>query len=287
MSIWTDLMAQPFRQTYYNAGGRKTRVLEAGEGKPLIFLHGTGGHAEAYIRNIGPHARHFHVYCVDMIGHGYSDRPDVPYSIMDFVAHVRDFLDTIQADKAMVSGESLGAVVGAWLAVTEPRRVEKLVLNTGILMPLAEKGMQEMRDVLARSRSAAAGLTRETVRKRLEWLMHDPKGVTDELIDVRYQIYAQPGMTPVMGKVAASILGGTVDPAWAAKWLNPDKLAEIQCPTLVLWSRYNPGQPAELAELGAKRIPNSKMVVLEDCAHWPQWEVPERFNAEHLKFLLA
>ena len=52
MTIWTDLADLEFKLYYLDANGIKTRVLEAGKGEPLIFLHGTGGHIEAYARNI-------------------------------------------------------------------------------------------------------------------------------------------------------------------------------------------------------------------------------------------
>lgn len=286
-TIWVGLIGQEVRQTYYKAGDVRTRAVEAGEGIPLIFLHGTGGHAEAYARNIAAHTKHFHVYAIDMVGHGCSDKPDLPYVVDDFVEHVHDFLDTIGAEKAYVSGESLGAIVGAWLAIKYPDRVAKLVLNTGILMPPNEKGRRELLDVLERSRAAAGQLTHEAVRKRMEWLMHDPKSVTDEIVEVRYRLYSQPGMAAVMRKIAESVLGGTADPERAKQWLEPVKLREIQCPTLVLWTRHNPGQPVELAEEGAQLIPHARLVVLEKSAHWPQWEEAEEFNRIHIEFLLS
>ncbi|WP_338450920.1 hypothetical protein R4Z09_03080 [Niallia oryzisoli] len=52
MSIWTGLADIAFKNYFVDANGIKTRVLEAGTGEPLILLHGTGGHIEAYARNI-------------------------------------------------------------------------------------------------------------------------------------------------------------------------------------------------------------------------------------------
>jgi 2-hydroxy-6-oxonona-2,4-dienedioate hydrolase len=71
------------------------------------------------------------------------------------------------------------------------------------------------------------------------------------------------------------------------KWLNPEHMRKIQCPTLVLWTKHNPGQPVALAEEGMKMIPDARMVILQHSAHWPQWEEPEQFNKLHLAFLLA
>jgi 2-hydroxy-6-oxonona-2,4-dienedioate hydrolase len=58
-SIWLDLFGVDYRQRFLDVQGVRTRVLEAGEGEPLIFLHRISGHAEAYAKNIPAHARHF------------------------------------------------------------------------------------------------------------------------------------------------------------------------------------------------------------------------------------
>ena len=112
-SIWNYLQGVDFKQTFYNAGGVNTRAIEAGDGPPLILLHGTGGHAEAYLKNIEAHAKYFHVYAIDMVGHGYTDAPDISYDMQCYVDFMKDFLDVIGADKAHISGESLGATVAS------------------------------------------------------------------------------------------------------------------------------------------------------------------------------
>ena len=59
MTIWTDLADLEFKLYYVNANGIKTRVLEAGKGEPFILLHGTGGHIEAYAKNMKGLSEHF------------------------------------------------------------------------------------------------------------------------------------------------------------------------------------------------------------------------------------
>jgi len=153
-------MGVEYSQKYYNVDGVRTRAIEAGSGPVLIFLHGTGGHAEAYVRNIEAHAKHFHVYAIDMIGHGYTDRPDCDYDMNDFVDHLVKFIDTIGADKVYLSGESLGAMVASWTAINHPEKVIKLVQNTGILMAPNGAGKAELKDALERSKKAAGQLTK-------------------------------------------------------------------------------------------------------------------------------
>ncbi|NKB37723.1 MAG: alpha/beta fold hydrolase [Gammaproteobacteria bacterium] len=285
-SIWNHLQGLEFKQSYYNAGGVMTRAIEAGEGPVLILLHGTGGHAEAYLKNIEAHAKHFHVYAIDMVGHGYSDAPDISYDMQCYVDFMRDFLDAIGADKAHISGESLGATVASWFALAYPDRVNKIVMNTGMMLPPDEKGSAELQELLDRSRKASGTPNREMIRQRISWLMHDDKDVTDEIVEVRYQIYQQPGRADVIRTIAEQSIGALLDPVEQDKWYNPELLKKLSCPTLVLWTRFNPGQLVHLAEEGAALIPDSDLVILENSAHWPQWEEMEEFNKAHIDYLL-
>ena len=285
-SIWNHLQGVEFKQSYYNAGGVMTRAIEAGDGPPLIFLHGTGGHAEAYLKNIEAHAEHFHVYAIDMVGHGYTDAPDIDYKMQCYVDFMGDFLDAIGADKAFISGESLGATVASWYALAHPERIHKIVMNTGTMLPPDEEGAKELQDLLERSRKAAGSPDREMVRQRIRWLMHRDEDVTDEIVEVRFQIYQQPGRSAVIKKIAEESIGALLDPEQQEKWYKPELLQQLSVPTLVLWTRYNPGQLVHLAEESAALIPNSELIVLENSAHWPQWEEADEFNRVHIEYLL-
>ncbi len=86
-SVWSDLQGVAFSQGYLDAGGVRTRYLHAGDtSKPaLVLLHGSGGHAEAYVRNLEAHAEHFSTWSIDMLGHGYTDKPGHPLEIDHYV----------------------------------------------------------------------------------------------------------------------------------------------------------------------------------------------------------
>jgi 2-hydroxy-6-oxonona-2,4-dienedioate hydrolase len=285
-SIWLDLLGTDFRQRFFDVKGVRTRAIEAGSGEPLIFLHGIGGHAEAYAKNIAAHAKHFHVYALDMIGHGLTDGPDVDYTMQTFVDHLGNFIDTIGAKQVLISGESLGAMVGTIYAIQKPERVRKLVLNTGMIAPRNEQGHAQMRDLHQRSARAATTPTRESVHDRLKWLMADPeKSITPELIDARYRIYTQPGRLEVMQKIIQLLTQQQQDPARAGQFSDPTVMRNLKCPVFVVWSSHNPGRSPEVAAQAAKEIPNYEMIVLKHSAHWPQWEQHELFNESHLNFL--
>ena len=286
-SIWNELQGVALKQTFYDAGGIRTRVLEAGSGFPLFLLHGTGGHAEAYSRNIAAHAEHFHVIAYDMVGHGYTDAPDIDYDEQAYVDHLRSLMDAMEIQAAHLSGESLGGSVAAWFALQYPERVGKLVLNTGLpLSPNTRQGIDQMNDFLARSRKATGTPTRDALAVRMKWLFLDEASLTDELLETRFRIYSQPGRAAAIRKLTERAIGGLIDPESQKTWYRPDQLRELTCPTLLLWTNHNPGQPVELARQAAASIPDARVVVLENSSHWPQWEEPDAFNRAHVEFLL-
>src|SRR5436305_10308864 len=76
-SIWVHLLGASVN--YVDAKGMRTRYFEAGSGEPLIMLHGSGGHAEAYHCNVVPLGQDFRAIALDLAGHGFTDRhPDKP-----------------------------------------------------------------------------------------------------------------------------------------------------------------------------------------------------------------
>ncbi|MFT4010514.1 MAG: alpha/beta hydrolase [Nocardioidaceae bacterium] len=280
-SIWADLQGVAFEQGYLDAGGVRTRYLHAGSpGQPvLVFLHGSAGHAEAYVRNLGAHAAHFSTWAIDMVGHGYTDRPGHPLEVRHYVDHLVAFLDAIGADVAHVSGESLGGWVAARAAIDHPDRIGRLVLNTA-------GGSQADPEVMARIRTLSMAAARqpdwETVRTRILWLMADKSGDYDDVVTSRQLIYASEGFEAAMGDIMA-----LQDPQIRARnILGPREYARITAPTLVLWTSDDPTADLEEGRRIASMIDGARFAVMDGCGHWPQYEDPETFNKIHLDFLL-
>lgn len=283
-SVWLDLLGAEYACRYYGSGDFRTRVLEAGSGEPLILLHGTGGHAETYCRNLQALSQDFRVLAIDLIGHGFSSRPDVEYSLDDYADHVVALLDALGLQAAHISGESLGAMVGAWVAIRNPDRVLKLVMNTGTLVRPGDDGLAELGDLEARTKALAENLTVGALRKRMEWLVRDPATMTDELVACRHRIYSQPGMMDTVQRVMKTVQA-MVRGTYSKDYFEPGILQQITCPTLVLWTENNPGQNLAVAEAGTRDIKDCRMQVLTDAAHWPQFENPTQFNRLHREFL--
>lgn len=200
MTIWNDLADLAFKNYYVDANGIRTRVLEAGTGEPLILLHGTGGHIEAYARNIRGLSEHFRVICIDMLGHGYTEKPNHPYGIDAYSDHLLGVIQALDLHEVYLSGESLGGWVAAWFAAHHPGIAKALVLNTPGNVNNKAEVMKKLKESTIK---AVREANYENVKTRLEWLMYDKSQVTDELIEARYNIYTQPSYQKAVDHIVA------------------------------------------------------------------------------------
>lgn len=281
-SVWSDLQGIPFSQGYLDAGGVRTRYLQAGDpgNPPLVFLHGSGGHAEAYVRNLEAHAAHFCTWSIDMLGHGYTDKPGHPLEIAHYVDHLVAFLDAVGAEQAHISGESLGGWVAARFAADHPQRVQRLVLNTA-------GGSQADPDVMKRivtlSMAAAENPSWDTVQARIKWLMADKSKDYDDIVASRQRVYRQPGFVDAMRDIMA-----LQDPEIRARnLLGAKEYGAIAAPTLVVWTSDDPTADVEEGRRIASMIPGARFEVMPGCGHWPQYEDAKTFDRLHLDFLLG
>ncbi|QJY45306.1 alpha/beta fold hydrolase [Pseudonocardia broussonetiae] len=280
ISIWAELADVDHELLHVDVGGVRTRVLRAGSGPDLVLLHGTGGHLEAYARDIAGLARDFRVTAYDMVGHGWSDLPDLPYTVDVLSDHLLGTMDALGIGSAHLSGESLGGWVVAWTAAHHPDRVERLVLNT-------PGNIANKPEVMARVRDSTLAAVRTpddaTVRRRVEFLFHHTEMVTDELVNLRRAVYARPGFGTAIGNTV--VLQDPVvrkDFAWTPSWVG-----RITAPTLLLWTEHDPTGGLDEADMLLEWLPDARLRVIADAGHWPQWEKVDEYLAVHRAFLSA
>lgn len=284
-SVWSDLQGVAFTQGYLDAGGVRTRYLHTGdaggETKPaLVFLHGSGGHAEAYVRNLEAHAEHFSTWSIDMLGHGYTDKPGHPLEVAHYVDHLLAVFDAIGAQKVYLSGESLGGWVAARAASDHPDRIERLVLNTA---GGSQADPEVMKRIITLSMAAAENPDWDTVQARITWLMADKSKGYDDIVASRQKVYQQAGFVAAMSDIMA-----LQDPQIRARnLLGPAEYGAITAPTLVLWTSDDPTADVSEGRRISEMIPGARFEVMCGCGHWPQYEDPKTFNRLHLDFLLG
>lgn len=278
MTVWTDLGHLPIAIRYEQVGGWTTRTMVCGTGPALILMHGTGGHLEAFSRNVAPLAEHFRVIAYDFPGQGLTSQATVDLELPAYLDHVRRLMEALDLTRAHLCGESLGGWVAIKFAAQYPDLVNKLVLNTPGGTMATPEVMERIRSL---SQAAADDPTDARIRARLEWLMADPASVTDELVSIRQGIYARPGFAESMRHVLC-----LQDPEIRNRNLvTPDELSAVTAPTLVIWTSHDPSGPAAAGRAMAEGIPNAEFRLIENAGHWPQWEQPEEYNASMLEFL--
>jgi 2-hydroxy-6-oxonona-2,4-dienedioate hydrolase len=278
MTLWTDLGSTSFTVRRVRVGDWSTRVLEAGEGTPLVLMHGTGGHLEAFVRNVPALAGRFRVIAYDFPGHGRTTPAIRDLEIADYQEHLLGLLDALGLRRVHLSGESLGGWVAAAFAAAHPERVDRMVLNTPGGSMATPQVMDRIRTL---SQAAADDPSPERIRARLEWLMADPASVTDELVAVRRAIYAQPDFARSMRHVLC-----LQDPEVRRRnMLTPEALARIEARTLVIWTSHDPSGPPDAGADLAGLIPHGEFRLIDGAGHWPQWERREEFDRTVLEFL--
>jgi 2-hydroxy-6-oxonona-2,4-dienedioate hydrolase len=280
ISIWGELVSTDHELRHVDVGGVRTRVLRAGSGPDLVLLHGTGGHLEAYARDIAGLAADFRVTAYDMVGHGWSDLPDRPYTVDVLGDHLTGLMDALGIDRAHLSGESLGGWVAAWTAAHRPDRVGRLVLNT-------PGNIANKPEVMARLKESTTAAVRDpseaTVRARVEWLFHHKEMVTDELVSLRRAVYSRPGFLTAIGNTLV-LQNPEIRKNYA--W-DPGWVGTITAPVLLLWTDHDPTGGLDEAELLLSWLPDASLHVIKDAGHWPQWEKPAEFLQAHRDFLLG
>jgi 2-hydroxy-6-oxonona-2,4-dienedioate hydrolase len=281
-SVWTELLDTPFRQAWIDAGGLRTRFVQAGDpaNPPLVLLHGTAGSLENFAANFAAYAKHFNCIAFDMIGSGMTDKPDFDYETGHYVKHAVDFLNAMGIKKASLIGLSLGARVASRLAVDYPDRVEKLIL----LSATAYFPAKPIQDDIKRSRSAAAANpTWASIVEIFKGLFHEPGKVWDDLVATRLSIYRRADMKAAMPHILALL-----DPAVYNRNRIPDgDWKRLHAPTLIIAAVDHEDVFLETARTIVNLIPNASVIEMKHCSHWPQMEDPETFNRLSLDFLQA
>ena len=207
-------------------------------------------------------AERFRVVRYDHRGHGRSPVPDGPYELDDLGADVLALLDRLGLERVHWCGLSLGGMVGMWMAINAPERIDRLVL----CCTSARLGPPEM----WADRAA-------TVRAH---------GV-DAIADAGIERWLSPGFIEREPEIAARIramLAGTPAEGYAAccgvieRMDQVPRLGEIRAPTLVIAAEDDPATPPEHGGLIASSVPGAQLAIVNDARHLATIERPEEMT---------
>jgi 2-hydroxymuconate-semialdehyde hydrolase len=252
------------------ANGIRTNYHDVGSGAPVLMIHGSGPGVSAWANwrlTIPELAKNNRVIAPDMVGFGYSDRPEgVRYDLDTWVGQAVGLLDALGIEQASVVGNSFGGALALALAIRHPQRVKRLVLmgSVGVPFPItpgldAVWGYQPSVD---------------NMRSLLDIFAYDRKLVNDELAQMRYQASIQPGFQESFSAMFPAPRQNGVDMLASP----PDAIRQLEHQTLVVHGREDKVIPLSNSYALLDAIPNAQLHVFGKCGHWTQIEHAARFS---------
>lgn len=252
------------RDDFVSVRGVRTHLLEGGRGEPVLVLHPEFA-ADLWLPYHDQLASRFRVLAPDHLGFGQSDRPAWLEDIDDLVFHYIDLLDLLGIERVSVVGTSLGGWIAAALAVTHPRRVDKLVLA-------APAGIRV--DGVARY-DVFANPIEETLRH----LFHDETRAT-QIVPVQ----SGPEVVAAAYREATTLARLSWNPYLYDPKLQR-RLPRVSASALVVWGENDRVLPPEHARAFSALIPGSTLAMLPECGHLVPLEQAAAFSRLAIDFL--
>jgi pimeloyl-ACP methyl ester carboxylesterase len=274
----TMASATPQSRTLALGAGRPSiEVLEAGEGTPLLFLHGAGG-IRAWEGALPLLARRFHVYAPLLPGFGESTGLELLDDQLDLVLHGFDVLEALGLERPAVLGESMGGWIAAEMAALRPREIGRLVLAAPI--------------GLWRDEAPVADLFGMTTPELVPYLFHDQSNAAAQrMLGVSALLSNKDDRTEEQVEFLIGLARGF---RTVAKFLFPipengleKRLPRITAPTLVLWGKQDRLVAPSYGRIFVERIPGARLETIDDAGHLLLLERPDQVAAAAARFLAA
>jgi pimeloyl-ACP methyl ester carboxylesterase len=253
-----------------------------GEGKPLLLIHGYGAGIWVWEKQIDILSQSYRVYALDLIGHGFSDRPKIPYTSETYIHFLRDFMDRVGIERATLIGNSMGGGIAWAMAILFPERVDRLILIDCVPPDVLNQVKNESFQTLVAIKNIPilpyliiAGRSKKSIRWILMECVSDTKLITPEVLNRQYQLSKIKGTTWV--------LYSTFKHAKEALKLK-DQFSYIRHPALFIWGEKDLIFPLQVGETLHQTIPGSKFLKVEKSGHIPMWETPNEVNQAILSF---
>jgi pimeloyl-ACP methyl ester carboxylesterase len=260
-----------------DAGGIKTNYLEAGQGKPVILIHGSGPGVTSYAnwRLVIPAlGEEFRVVAPDMVGFGFTDRPEgISYGLQTWADQVVALMDGLDIDKASLVGNSFGGSIALRIAAQHPERVDRMVLMGSMGVPF------QITEGLDRVWGYEPSF--ENMRRVLDYFAYSRELVNDELAEVRYRGSIQPGFQESFAAMF---------PAPRQRWVEAmttpeEQIRALPHRTLIVHGREDQVIPVETSLKLEELIDNADLKVYSHCGHWSMIERTRDFNRDVRNFL--
>jgi pimeloyl-ACP methyl ester carboxylesterase len=258
------------------ANGITINYDRQGSGDPLILIPYLAADHACYAFQVPEYSKLFTCISIDLRGTGETDKPEGVYSTELLADDLAAFMRAAGIEKAHVSGLSLGAAVGAWLAAKYPERVLSLSLHAGwTKTDLFLKTVVEGWQVMARALESTSEMV---IRGIFPWCF------TPELYATRPE-YVQSLADFVRSRPPQSVSAFIEQSNAVLTHDVESQLERIAAPTLITFGRDDALTSARFADRLAATIHRSKVIAFDGCSHAPLYEKVQEFNSQTLAFL--
>lgn len=259
-------------------GTFNTNYHDQGEGFPLLLVHGSGPGVSAWAnwRLVIPElSKYCRVLAPDMVGFGYTDRPEgIELNMKTWVQQAVDFLDALGIEQTDIVGNSFGGALAIAMCIEHPERIRKVVLM----------GAMGVNFEITPGLDAVWGYqpSVENMTKMLNLFVDDKSIATEDLAKMRYEASVEPGFQESFAAMF---------PAPRQQWVDfmayPDEeIAKIPHDTLIIHGREDEVIPVENSYKLINLIDNAQMHIFGHCGHWTQIEQSKRFNEQVKMFVV-
>ena len=276
LDVWASKYAPG---KFVDLDGRRTHYIEKGEGKPVLLLHGFFYDSYLWAANIDALAENFQVYALDLWGFGYSTREPLDYDYQLYVDQVLLFMDSLGISRASLVGQSMGGGTAILFCVQHRERINKLLLvaPSGLPNPLPLTGQVFK---LPRTAEFFWGLNNNAIRRKnlRDFWIHNAELLTETYFEEVTRFHKINNTTEVLLTILRKEFFDKLKD-------EIDCLAQMEVPILLLWGREDKAIPLRCGQEMHRILKGSRLEVIDNAGHVPNFECAEKFNQLAVDFL--
>jgi len=264
---------------YAEVSGYKLAYQTAGEGEPLLLVHGITTYSFIWRRIIPKLKTNYKITAVDLLGCGASDKPlDIEYSIINHARLLKEFVEQTDLGKVHFIGHDIGGGIGQRFAVEYPEFLTKLTLINSVgydywpVQPIVI-----MRTPIIRQ-FAMAALDLGSFRMIVKRGLYHKENLTLELMDLFWK-----PMKTKEGRKAFLHFAASLNNKHLLEIEN--ELKNLQIPVLILRGSHDPYLSWDIAARLHNDIPGSRLEIIRNSGHFMQEDEPEKIVQALTKFI--
>jgi pimeloyl-ACP methyl ester carboxylesterase len=276
LDFWAARYAQG---KFIDLDGRKTHYIEKGKGEAIILLHGFLYDSYLWAANIDALARCFKVYALDLWGWGYSTRDPLDYGYQLYADQVLSFMDKLGISSASLIGQSMGSGTAILFCVQHRQRVNKLVLVAAAGLPNPLPGVGKFFNLPGIGEFLLRHNT-DLIRKAglRDFFVHNKELITESYFENVTRPHKIQNSTEVYLTIQRKQFFDKLT-------TEIHLLATMDVPVLLVWGKQDRALPLRLGEEMHRILKRSRLEVLDNAGHVPNFERAEVFNQLAIDFL--